>query len=103
MERDLQDQLDALKTDLTNLRSDLKGAVTMIKDMGTRGVEVAKAALEGEAKQLREEFRDSVDQARERGRDSLASLERQIEQNPYMSLISAFGIGLLLGTLLDRR
>jgi ElaB/YqjD/DUF883 family membrane-anchored ribosome-binding protein len=103
MERDLQVQLDALKSDLTTLRTDLTGAVQAIKDMTARGIEVAKATLEGEANQMRTEFRSALDEARQRGKASAIMLEQQIEKNPYASIVGAFGLGLLLGRLLDRR
>jgi len=102
MEHDLQTELQALKTDLASLRTDLKGVVQAVKDMSNRGVEVAKATLEGEAKQLREDFRSAMEETKQRGKDSAQALGKQIEQNPYVSILAAFGLGLILGKLTGR-
>ncbi|MEZ5906040.1 MAG: hypothetical protein R3C69_13405 [Geminicoccaceae bacterium] len=38
-----------------------------------------------------------------RGEDVLAGVEQRVRDHPFASLLTAFGIGLILSRLLDRR
>ncbi|MGA8258722.1 MAG: hypothetical protein WB783_00760 [Arenicellales bacterium] len=83
--RDINQDVDQLREDLNKLREDVSSLVdTMRKDGAARG----RAAYES--------ARESVDAARE-------TLGREIEERPVTSILTAFGVGFVVGLLLDRR
>jgi len=77
-------EMEQLKSDLASLRKDVAALTEAYKD---RGVERARATAEG--------VRDQASQAAQ-------TVSHQIEDRPYTSVLSAFGIGLIIGRLLDR-
>lgn len=85
LEGELGEELEVLKSDLTQLRSDIRGLSESL--MGT-----AKTRA-----------RDIKDQAGEHVEHSVASVEQYIEAKPLTSVLVAFGIGIVLGKLFDRR
>ncbi len=84
---DLAADIDKLKGDLEALRRDVASIARGIKDLG--------AARSNEA----------LEEISERARASLAAAEelvgRELEERPIASLLTAFGIGFLIGKLLD--
>jgi ElaB/YqjD/DUF883 family membrane-anchored ribosome-binding protein len=45
---------------------------------------------------------DATDEASRRGREGVAAVEQQIEERPFISVLLAFGIGLVIGKLINR-
>ena len=45
---------------------------------------------------------DATNEASRRGREGAAALEQQIEERPVISLLVAFGVGLVIGKLINR-
>ncbi len=76
--------LEKLKADLAALRQDVVALTEAFRD---RGVQRARASAEG--------VRDQATHAAE-------TMTHQIEERPYTSVLTAFGIGLVIGRLLDR-
>lgn len=86
-DKDMED----LKAQVEALRADLAGISESLKNLG------GDAASEG-----RERIRRAAEQARGKARDTIGALESEIEDRPLTSLLTAFGIGFVLGKLLDR-
>ena len=84
--------VDALRDEITALRNDLSAVVHTIKDMGA---ERGTAAYE--------RMQQAAGQARAQGKRAADSIADGVEQKPFTSLASAFGIGLLLGLLFSGR
>lgn len=82
--QELQEQMDALRKDF----SDLTGT---LKEMS------ASYAKDGQAR-----VKDAAEEAQKQVKDSLGRAQSEVEQHPFSSMAVAFGIGLLLGKLLDR-
>jgi ElaB/YqjD/DUF883 family membrane-anchored ribosome-binding protein len=101
-EHDLGKELDAVREDMAKLRSDLGSVAEALRDVTRERAEAAKSGLRDLTGNVREELRKSFDGVRDRSRKSMESMEEQIEQKPLMSLLVAFGAGMLLGKLLDR-
>ncbi|MBI5016750.1 MAG: DUF883 family protein [Deltaproteobacteria bacterium] len=99
----LDKELDALRADMTKLRGDLAGLAEAVKEAGGRKVEGARDSLSDLVEGLREELKSALDLARDRSKRSVESVEHTIEEKPFLSLLTAFGVGVLLGKLLDRR
>jgi ElaB/YqjD/DUF883 family membrane-anchored ribosome-binding protein len=45
---------------------------------------------------------DATNEASRRGREGVAAVEHQIEERPFISVLVAFGIGLVIGKLINR-
>jgi ElaB/YqjD/DUF883 family membrane-anchored ribosome-binding protein len=45
---------------------------------------------------------DATNQVSRRGRQGVAAVEQQIEERPFISVLVAFGIGLVIGKLINR-
>lgn len=102
-DRDLSREMETLRDDMGKLRADISAVAETLKDLGKSRVDDAKASLSGLVDSLKEELLRGWEGARERGKKSVETVEHQIEQRPFISVLAAFGVGVLLGKLLDRR
>jgi ElaB/YqjD/DUF883 family membrane-anchored ribosome-binding protein len=96
LERELKSDVDAIKSDLDNLRKDLAAVLDRIK--GT-----AASRAESEIQALQKRISRIADDLQTGGRESLRAVEERIEERPLVSLAIAFAVGLVLGRLFDRR
>ena len=88
-------EVQAIKDDVAGLRKDLQ---TLIKTVADDQKAHGKEALD----KARAEVNRLASEARAKGREGVHALETQIEERPFTSVLVAFGIGLILGKLLDR-
>lgn len=101
-DHDLSEELEAVRSDIGKLRSDMGGVAEALRDVTRTRAEEAREGLASMASSVRDEIRRNVENVRERGRGVVDEVETRIEQRPLTSLLIAFGAGLLLGKLLDR-
>lgn len=87
---DITRDVDRLRTEMSEIRKDLKTVSRAIKDLGS---EKGQEALE--------RFEHLGNKARRRAMDTEERIEREISERPLVSVIAAFGIGFLLAKLLD--
>jgi ElaB/YqjD/DUF883 family membrane-anchored ribosome-binding protein len=92
----LDKDLETLKGDISKLREDLTGIAQILLEKGKSETEAAKGRLS-------EGLQDEFQAARDKSKETVESLERQIKEKPMLSLIIAFILGLFLGKLFDRR
>jgi ElaB/YqjD/DUF883 family membrane-anchored ribosome-binding protein len=102
-ERDLQKDLDAVKEDLAKLRSDIAELTQNLIDTGRNEVSTARTRVRAEARNLGRGLRETLNDGGERGLKAVESVEELLTERPLVSLLAAFGLGLLVGTLLQRR
>jgi ElaB/YqjD/DUF883 family membrane-anchored ribosome-binding protein len=102
-ERDLQKDLDAVKEDLAKLRSDIAELTQNLLDTGRSEVNTARTRVRTEARNLGRELRETLNETGERGLRTVDSVEQLMTDKPLVSLLASFGLGLLVGTLLQRR
>lgn len=88
MEKDVDD----LRAEITALRNDLSAVVHTIKDMGAERGTAAYARVH-----------EAAERARSQGHRAAETVAHSVEERPFTSLASAFGIGLLLGLLFSGR
>ncbi|MBM4320152.1 MAG: DUF3410 domain-containing protein, partial [Deltaproteobacteria bacterium] len=100
---ELQREMAVLKSELGELREHLLVLTQTMKGMIRAESGEAKEQIEAEAKNLLERFKQALEEVRGRGRRAYTAVEHQIEERPFVALAAAFGIGLLLGKLLDWR
>lgn len=84
-ERNIEKDIDALRSDFAALQSDLQALTRTL------------------ARRARTAAADTADDLLARGRDGVAAVEGQVAERPLASLLIAFGAGVALGKLLDRR
>mgnify|MGYP000075067739 FL=1 len=89
-EVDLQTELDALKEELGTIRADLAELKGPMKN-------IAIALKEN----LAEALGTGLEKAKTTGKKAVEAVETTVEDKPLQSLLVAFGVGLLLGKLLD--
>ncbi len=92
---ELGQQLDSLRSDLSQLRSDMRDMVQLLVDTGRM------EAVEFKDR-LNDQVREKTDVAFDKGRMVADRLETTIEENPMTSVLTALGIGFLLGILTSR-
>jgi ElaB/YqjD/DUF883 family membrane-anchored ribosome-binding protein len=97
---DLRNDIDALRADLSNLRADLSRIADTVK---TGTADTVRQRYEELERSLREQLRDVIDAARTRGQRSVSGVEQHVEEKPFLSILVAFAIGLLISQFLGRR
>jgi ElaB/YqjD/DUF883 family membrane-anchored ribosome-binding protein len=95
-DKGLGKDVDTLKEDISKLKDDLASIAETLLEKG-------KAETEDAKDRLGERLGEASQSAREKSKETVASLEDQIREKPLMSLLIAFVIGLFLGKLFDRR
>jgi ElaB/YqjD/DUF883 family membrane-anchored ribosome-binding protein len=88
----VDDELEKLRRDLDQLRGDILSLTETFREIG---VEKGRAAVD-KAKRTGANMRSEADALRARA-------DRGIEERPITSVLTSFGIGFLVGMLLDRR
>jgi ElaB/YqjD/DUF883 family membrane-anchored ribosome-binding protein len=92
-------ELEAIMSDIASLRLDLGALAEHFKtspiDGATNAARDAAARVSGEARRI-------YDNLAEQGQSSMKALGRHVEEQPVMTLLVAFAIGLIGGRLLSR-
>lgn len=92
-----------LKVDLDRLREEIAGLKNTVAGFGKRGAAEARAAADAKLDELHDELERAAGELHRRGQDTLAGVEQRVREHPITSLVAAFGLGLILSRLLDRR
>jgi ElaB/YqjD/DUF883 family membrane-anchored ribosome-binding protein len=88
----VDEELTKLRKDMDQLRGDILSLTEAFRDLG---MEKGRAAME-KAKRTGASMRNDADAL-------LARADREIEERPLTSVLTSFGIGFLVGMLLDRK
>lgn len=88
--------LEALREDVTKLRSDLSHLAKSLLEKG-------KSETDSARDRVVEELMSNLRSARQKGSDTVGTVEHRIQEKPLMSLLIAFLAGLILGKLFDKR
>ena len=99
---ELQRELNALKSDISQLREDVGNLTGTFKGVASEKITGARGKLKNGVHEGREALREKLNQARERGGEAVDSVEEQIGQHPLGSLAAAFSVGFLAAKILDR-
>src|SRR5262245_58456498 len=102
-EREFRQDFEAMQADMAKLRSDFTSLAQKLIDLGKNEAGSVQDRIETEARSLVQELRQTLHETQERGQKTIKSVEQMVTEQPLVSLLAAFGIGLLLGKLLDRR
>jgi ElaB/YqjD/DUF883 family membrane-anchored ribosome-binding protein len=104
--RNLEEEFDALKAGVDTLRKEISSLVGSIGDAATDEVRTrgrrARVAVGRVTDRAGEVWDDATNEASRRGREGAAAVEHQIEQRPLVSVLVAFGVGVVIGKLINR-
>jgi ElaB/YqjD/DUF883 family membrane-anchored ribosome-binding protein len=104
--RNLEEEFDALKAGLDTLRKEINSLASSFGNAATDEVKTSGrrvgAAVGRVTDRAGEVWDDAANEATRRGRVGVAAVEQQIEERPFISVFVAFGIGLLIGNLINR-
>ena len=92
-----------LAGDIAQLKKDLEKLSGSVMGLGRDGI---AAAQKGGAEQLgawREDVGDAATNLMKQGQHQLDAVEGQVRDRPVLSLLAAFGVGLVVSALIDRR
>ncbi|MEA2781144.1 MAG: hypothetical protein QOK29_2688 [Rhodospirillaceae bacterium] len=90
---------DAIVDDLASLRRDFAALMSQMKSASFKG---ASEAAENTLGQLGARANHLYDSVASQGERSAKAIGRQVEERPVMSLLIAFGVGLVASRLLIR-
>ena len=88
-----ENSVEDVKDDLTSLRKDVD---KLLKALGHDAESFANEALD----ESRKRVKIMAKNVQKRGIEGLDAAEAQIEANPFTSIATAFGVGLIVGRLL---
>jgi ElaB/YqjD/DUF883 family membrane-anchored ribosome-binding protein len=88
----VDEEVTKLRKDMDQLRSDIGALTNSIKELG---VQKGRAAI-NRARRTGTSLREEADAWR-------AKADHEIEEHPLTSVLMSFGIGFVIGMLLDRR
>lgn len=96
-------EMEAVKTDLAQLREDVGSLTQALKD-----ATAARASEVGDdARQRMQAAADNIsaryDDMRVRGEQAVEPMTREIQERPLTSVLTAFGVGFIVGKLLEKR
>lgn len=98
----VSDDMGKLKDDIAALRADLSSLTKSMKSMGNSAVGDLQALGAEKFDELRAELERTSGEVRQKGEASVAEIERAVRERPLMSLLAAFGAGMLITRLMDR-
>jgi ElaB/YqjD/DUF883 family membrane-anchored ribosome-binding protein len=94
-ERNVKEDLDALRSDLDTIRKDFGTLVSTLKDTASNRAEAELDAMRQRVATLAHDMQTT-------GQEQLRRAERRIEEQPLMSVAVAFVTGLVVGRLMGR-
>jgi ElaB/YqjD/DUF883 family membrane-anchored ribosome-binding protein len=94
---------EALRTELSNLKSDLDTLMSRASTLTDRELSDARDRLLGKYRSMRYAAKGMADQASQQFNESLEATTDYVKDRPLQALAIATGVGLLLGAVLRPR
>ena len=96
-------ELDAIKEHVEALRTELATLTKHVKGLSSAALARAQTAGALNIEELGTDLERVADTLRRQGQASIAQVEDTIKERPLLSLLAAFGAGILIARLLERR
>ena len=103
MDGEMHGQMSELKDDFAKLRGDLSGIVRTLMDATKAEAGEARDRLEAKAHEQIDALARGLNRGKETGRHCAHVVCEQIEENPMASVLTALGVGFLIGILIHRK
>lgn len=92
-----------LEADLEKLKADLKQLNETLVGLGRDGLDAVQSEGAARLEALRREADEIARNLRNRGKSHYDALEQQVHDKPLVTLLAAFGLGMIISRLIDRR
>jgi ElaB/YqjD/DUF883 family membrane-anchored ribosome-binding protein len=96
-------ELEAIKEHVEALRTELALLTKHIKGLSSATLARAQTAGALKIEELGADLEHAAEALRRQGQASVAQVENMIRERPLVSLLAAFGAGLLIARLLERK
>jgi ElaB/YqjD/DUF883 family membrane-anchored ribosome-binding protein len=94
---------DDLQAEIGKLRDDISSLTNTVKGVASSEARAASDKVRDTADRLRTRGHETVDHLRERAQETVDTQVRpKIQENPFSSVLIAFGVGFVVGNLLRR-
>ena len=100
-EDSIRKELDALKADISQLRTDIVDLTTVMKEVASEKVSNTKADAQQRAQNAWEDVERKLNEALDQGRATVGEIEDKITAHPGGSMLTAFGLGFIIAKLMD--
>lgn len=97
----IRKELDALKADISQLRTDIVDLTKVMKDVASEKVSNTKADAQQRAQSAWEDVERKLNEALDQGRATVGDIEDKITAHPGGSILTAFGLGFIIAKLMD--
>jgi ElaB/YqjD/DUF883 family membrane-anchored ribosome-binding protein len=97
----IRKELDALKADIAQLRTDIGGLTAAIKDVASEKVSSSKEDAQQRAQSAWQDVERKLNEALDQGRATVGDIEDKITSHPGGSMLTAFGLGFIIAKLMD--
>ncbi|MGP1394869.1 MAG: DUF883 family protein [Inquilinaceae bacterium] len=94
--RNVEQELDALRGDMEKLRGDIGSLTKTLRATAEQKASSMAAAAKRNVDELKSEAEVKL-------REGTRAVESHIEERPLSSVLIAFGVGVVIGKLMDRR
>jgi ElaB/YqjD/DUF883 family membrane-anchored ribosome-binding protein len=92
-----------LEADIEQLKKDLKKLNETLVGLGREGFDAIQSEGAARLEALRKEADDIAKRLKIKGQNQYDALEAQVQEKPLLSLLAAFGLGLIISRIIDRR
>lgn len=96
-------QTETLKKDLDELRAAIDALASDVNTMSKSMSDDLAARAKSTASKARESAAGMAEDVMEKGKQTADAVEAKVQANPLQSLLMAFGLGVLLSQLINRR
>lgn len=97
----IRKELDALKADIAQLRQDIGGLTSAVRDAASDKAQKTRADTEERLRGAWEDLEQKLNDVLEHGKTTLGDVETRVSEHPAGSLLMAFGAGFIIAKLLD--
>jgi ElaB/YqjD/DUF883 family membrane-anchored ribosome-binding protein len=100
--RNVEQEFDALKADFGKLSTDLANLTTALREATGQGASDYLAKLRGAMEHANGDVQAAAAALGARGREGMDAAAEHVRERPLTSILVCFGLGLVVGKLLDR-
>ena len=100
---DKKADMSDLEADIEQLKADLKRLNDTLVGIGKEGLDKVQSESAARLNALRREADEIAQKLKGKGESQYAAIEAQVQEKPLMALLAAFGLGMIISRLIDRR
>ncbi len=92
-----------LEADIEQLKADLKRLNETLVGLGRDSLDAVQTESAVRLEALRKEADAIARRLKSKGQNQYEAIEAQVQEKPLLALLAAFGLGLIISRLIDRR